>query len=108
MTSTRAPANVREVRAQVASQLGAGADVERGERLVEQQEPGLGHERACQRDALLLPARQRRRLRVGAVVAARRVRATRVARRRASARLVPRLRSPNATFSSTVRCGNSR
>ena len=40
------PGEGREVRSQVAPQLGAGTDVERGEGLVEQQQPGLGHERA--------------------------------------------------------------
>ena len=46
------------MRAQLAPQLGAGADVERGERLVEQQQPRLGRERARQRDPLL-PGRRR-------------------------------------------------
>ena len=48
----------REMRAQIAPQLGADADVERGERLVEQQQARLRRERARERDALRLPARQ--------------------------------------------------
>ena len=51
----RAPGERREVRAQIAPQLGAGADVERGERLVEQQQARLGRQRARERDPLRCP-----------------------------------------------------
>ena len=46
-----------ELEAHLLAQL----QIEAGERLVEQEEPRLGHERARQREALLLPARQTRR-----------------------------------------------
>ena len=46
--------------AQVAPHRPARAGVERGQRLVEQQQPGLGRHGAGQRDPLGLPARQRR------------------------------------------------
>ncbi len=45
-------------RAHLLADLAAQARVERGERLVEQHERGRGGQRAGQRDALLLPARQ--------------------------------------------------
>ena len=108
MTSTRAPANVARCGTELAPQLGPGPDVEGGERLVEQQQPGLGDERAGQGDALLLTTGERAGLALGDG----QPRPTRSshspARRRASAARIPRLRSPNATFSSTLRCGNSR
>ena len=47
--------------AQVAADVAAGAGVERGERLVEQEQAGLGGQRPGQRDPLGLTARQRAR-----------------------------------------------
>ena len=47
---------------EVAARLGAGAGVERRERLVEQQEAWIGRERPGQGDPLGLAARQGRRL----------------------------------------------
>ena len=89
---------------ELAAELGARADVERGERLVEEQR-GVGsvHERARERDALLLTAGQHRRLRARAVGE---TDALEPLRRRAGAprpRPTPRLRSPNATFSQHAR-----
>ena len=98
----------RELAAQVAPHRAARALVERGERLVEQEEPRLGRQRPRERDALGLPAGELARLHRRAVGEPDRVERTRAAAPRAARRLAPRLRSPNATFSSTVRCGNSR
>jgi hypothetical protein len=50
---------------ELARRAGAGAGVERRERLVEQQGVGAARERAGERDALALAAGQRRRARVG-------------------------------------------
>ena len=87
----------------------ARALVERGERLVEEQQPRFGGDRTGERDPLGLPARRAAR---GFIAArsrpGRRDRATAPRPRRAAPRPVPRLRSPNATFSSTERCGKSR
>ena len=85
----------------------AELEVERAERLVEQEHRGLVHQRAGQRDPLLLAARQLRR---AAVVVAGELHEVEVALhpvldvalRRPSCAC-----SPNATLSATVRCGNS-
>ena len=55
------------MRAEVAAQLGARADVERGERFVEQEETRLDHERSCECDALLLTTGELVRLGTAAV-----------------------------------------
>ena len=86
--------------AELAPDLDAGAGVERGERLVEQQQPRLGRERAGERDALGLTAGELAGLRVGVGRRARPARASRRPRARASRLATPRLRRPNATFSS--------
>ena len=52
------PGEVGEVPAQLGADLEPGAGVERGQRLVEQQQPGVGGERAGERDPLRLPAGQ--------------------------------------------------
>ena len=85
----------------------ARADVERRERLVEQQQAGLDDERASERDALRLAARE---IRAGARRRGSPDRAARAARMRVRARPAwarPRARSGNATFSVADRCGNS-
>ena len=90
-----------EVAAQVAAHVGAGADVEGGQRLVEQEQPGVGGQGPGQRHPLGLAPRQ------GARDGGRRARprprrsSQSRARRRASALGRPRARSPKATFSST-------
>jgi hypothetical protein len=48
-----------EAATQLAAQPGPRAGVERGQRLVEQQQPGVGHQDARQRHALGLSARKR-------------------------------------------------
>ena len=81
--------------------------VERGQRLVEQQEVGLEHQRAGDRDALLLPA--------GQLVRPALAEPAEPDERRDSARPAPaiaraskpRIRSGKATLSAAVRCGNS-
>ena len=85
-----------------------GCRVERGERLVEQEQPRARSRRPGERDPLRLTTREL----AGFAPA-------RSASRPASSQLrglgasvapwrAPRLRRPNATFSSTVRCGNRR
>ena len=88
-------------------QLLAQAQVERAERLVEQQRARPVDQRAGERDALLLAAGELRRL---ALAAGRRAGPSRAPRRRAAG---PRpwrpscARGRTTTFFSTVRCGNS-
>ena len=84
----------------------AQLEVERAERLVEQQRGGLVDERARERDALLLAAGELPGLALLHALEAHRAqrRATRV---RTSSRLTRFTRSPNATFSNTLMCGNS-
>ena len=82
----------------------AQVDVEVGERLVEQQQFGARRQRAGQRDALLLAAGEFVRILVA--LAGRPT----VASNSADAQCGLGFgwpRSPKATFSSTVRCGNS-
>ncbi len=67
----------REVSTHVTAQFGARPDVEGGQRLVEQQEARFGDHRSGERDALLLPAGERPRLRAGAVPPGRREPTTR-------------------------------
>ena len=57
----------REVETELAAQLGAGTDVERGQRLVEEHQARLDHERPRQRNALLLAPGERSRLGIGTV-----------------------------------------
>ena len=88
-------------------ELLAQPQVERAERLVEQQRARPVHERAGERHALLLAAGELRRLAPAVLAELDHL------QRLADARLDTRtcstfLRSrPNATFFSTVRCGNS-
>ena len=53
------PVERLEVPSQVAADAASGAGVERGERLVEQQQPRVGRQRPRECDALRLTARQR-------------------------------------------------
>ena len=94
--------------AQVAADVTAGAGVEGGERLVEEQQSRLGGQGAGQGDALGLAAGQGAGSVVGVVGEpdALRARWRRVVR--ASALAMPRARSPKATFSSADRLGNRR
>ena len=107
VTKTRRDAELGLDAADLIAQLHAHLRVERRERLVEQQHARAGDERAGERDALLLAARElvgdsgRRGAR------GRRARGLSAARRGARPRATLRIRSPNSTFSSTVRCGNS-
>ena len=81
--------------------------VERAERLVAQQHRRPDHERAGQRHALLLAARELAGLALLRPVSATWARAARP--RRSMSRLATsRMRKPKATFSATVRCGNRR
>ena len=98
----------REVAPQLAPDLGARADVERGERLVEEEQAGVHRQRAGERDPLGLPAGELLGLRRDPGPRARSAPATRRRPTRASGARMPRLRSPKATFSRAVRCGNSR
>ena len=93
--------------AQFGLHLLAQLAVERRERLVQQQHPRIEHQRAGDRDALLLAAGQlrrqpRRRSRRDAPD-----RAPRRPARLRSAALTLRMRSPKPTFCATVMCGNS-
>ena len=53
---------LRQLGAKLAPQLGSGPHVERRERFVEEEQARLGHERAGQGHALLLPTGERARL----------------------------------------------
>ena len=94
-----------------ALQLGAHLDaqerIERGQRLVEEQHLGLGDERAGQRHALLLAARELRRLDAGASASIATSFRSSVALAWRSALPTPRIFRANATLSSAVRCGKS-
>ena len=94
--------------AELELQLLAQAQVERAERLVEQQRARAVDERAGERDALLLAAGHLGRLALGSSRAS--CDELERPRRRggATSALATFLRSsPNATFFSTVMCGNS-
>ena len=97
---------------EVAVQLGAGvqpgAGVERGERLVEQQQRRVDGERAGQGDPLGLPAGQLARLAAGVLGEADPVEPVGGLLAGAVRRSTPWRRGPNATLSSAVRCGKSR
>ena len=84
----------------------AELQVERAERLVEQQHPRVVDDRARERDALLLAAGELRRL---ALLAAREVDELEHSERalRISPFAIPRRSRPNATLSATVMCGKS-
>ncbi len=81
--------------------------VERRQRLVEQQRVRLEHQRASERDALLLAAGELRRQPLGEPAEADLLEHRVGARRRRSASGTPRTRSGYATFSHTRMCGNS-
>ena len=81
--------------------------VERTERLVHQHEARLEHQRARQRDALLLPAGELRRATLGECLKPHHRQRTLHALRRFRARGMRRTLSGKATFSPTVMCGNS-
>ena len=86
--------------------LDAQLGVEVGERLVEQQQPRLQHQRAGDRDALLLAAGELRGIALaepGSCTSAS------IARTRSSISAAGRrwISRPNATLSNTVMCGNS-
>ena len=94
-------------RLQLDLQVLAQPGVERAERLVEQQHARAQHERARERDALLLAARELRRL---APLEARRAARARAPRRPAGAARPSSsfwYLSPKATLSATFRCGKS-
>ena len=97
----RLAVDARDLAPHVAAQL----RVEVRQRLVEQEHLGLAHDRATDRDALALAARQR----LGpALEVRRRGRGSRRPRRRAAGSRPRRrclMRSPNAMFSNTVMCG---
>ena len=85
--------------------LPAQLEVERAERLVEQQHLGPVDERPGQGDPLLLAAGELRRLACAPAAPARPARASRSTC--CSTSLTPRRRRPKATFSKMSRCGNS-
>ena len=93
--------------AQLLAHLDPQLEVEVGQRLVEHQDPRLEHQRAGDRHALLLAARK-----AAPESAPPSRRDRRAAGRGRPGRRSPpcrrrRNRSPNATLSNTVRCGNS-
>ena len=94
-------------RLQLDLQVLAQAGVERAERLVEQQHARAQHERARERDALLLAARELAGLAL--LVAGELHQRERLADQRARARPSSTFLylSPNATLSATFRCGKS-
>ena len=85
----------------------AELEVERAERLVEQQHLRLVDDRAGERDALPLAAGELHRPPAAEVRRAARGRARARPASRRSPRATLRTRSPYSTFSSTVMCGNS-
>ena len=89
-------------------QLLAQLQVERAERLVEQQHGGAVDERARERDALLLAARELARLALGLARRGRRARAPRATRRRDLVlRDAAGAGARRRRCRSTLRCGNS-
>ena len=84
----------------------AELEIERAERLVEEQHLGLDHGGPRERDALTLTAGELRGPAVGVLLESHRARAF-IARSRRSARFMPRTRSPYATLSITLMCGKS-
>ena len=90
---------------QLVPQRLAQRQVERGERLVEQEQRGIDGERAAEGHALALAARQVARVAVRVRPRSPSRSSTSSARRRRSARA--RSRRPNPTFWRTLRCGNS-
>ena len=95
----RARAGGAQDRGDLLAQALAQAGVERGERLVEQHDLGVGGERAGERDALALAARELVRVRARPGPRGRRARGTRRPRSRRGA--------PKPALAATVRCGNS-
>ena len=89
--------------AHLLAQLG----VEVRERLVEQQHIGPEDERASQRDALLLAARELARQALAQLLEAHEAQGLVDAAARSRPCRSLRISSPNATFCATVRCGNS-
>ena len=85
---------VRENGCQLLAQRLAQPRVQGGERLIEEEESGIGGEGAAKGDALALPARDL----VGPTI-------TSATRRSTSARGRPR--SPNPILAATLRCGNN-
>ena len=107
MTSSRTPANAREMLTERAAQLEPARSVDSGQRFVEQQCLRIGDEHARERGALRLTAAQRGGPADGVRGKVDASRATRSLFALAVARSSPRARNPNATLSSTLRCGNS-
>jgi hypothetical protein len=93
------------IRLQLELHLLAELEVERAERLVEEQHPRVTDDRARERDALLLPTGELLRLRS---LAPARSTSSSTSRTRDRRSVLPILRrsSPNATFSATVMWGN--
>ena len=85
----------------------AQLEVERAQRLVEQQHLGAVDQRARQRDPLALAAGQLRRPALALRAQLHQLEHFARARCSRSAFATPRTRGPYATFSSTVMCGNS-
>ena len=98
-----APLDVADEDAHLLAQLG----VEIGERLVEQQDARLDHERARQRDTLLLAAGELARDSGPSLPASCTMSSTRAMRVLISAAAILRISSPKARFCATVMCGNS-
>ncbi len=90
--------------AHVDAQLG----VEVGQRLVEHQQRRFDHERAGQRHALLLAARERRGIAVGERAEADALQHRRDAPGALGPAATPRCFRPKATLSATLRCGKQR
>ena len=92
---------------QLGLHLLAELEVERAERLVEQEHLGLVHDRARERDPLALAARELHRPAAAEPGEPHEVERAFGALRAARARATLRTRSPYSTFSRTVMCGNS-
>ena len=87
--------------------LAAQLEVERRERLVEQQRARVVHERARERDALALAAGELARLALGEVAEPHDVEHLAHAPLELGRARIARMRGPKATLSNTERCGKS-
>ena len=89
------------------AELGAALRIERRRRLVHQQQRRIDGQRARDRDALSLAARQLARQRVGAMLDAERLQQLRARRLRAAAGATPcACTGARQTFSNAGRCSN--
>ena len=102
------PVELGQVRSQLGLDVEPGAGVERGQRFVEQQQLGRRRPALGPGDPLGLAAGQRGRFPVGQSVQAQAVAASQGPPSAPDRVPCPLARGENATFSSTLRCGNNR